>query len=359
MSSQTVALIEFGGSHDECLLTQAVAIHSAGWEIILVVNQAISDRNPQLVGLCRSVHFVEPTGKAFGDLRLMHSLVKTLKKEGVSKVVFNTAQGGHVRNLALLMPKSIVCYGIIHTIRKFQGSFTQQVIHRAVRRYVVLSDDLLKRGDTPKGIFVGSFYPLVYPHSDLQVEKPDSETWITITGGVESRRKDLSGLVELIAAAEPEWKFIFLGKTDRNRDEVRELFAALEERGLSGRLRYFTDFVDQATFDGILRKTDLLLPLIHPGTPSADQYVTNQISGAFTLSWAYHIPLLIHEAYSGEEDLVKSAFFYSQENAAAVIRKAIAEKELVKSRIAAEPKWQLETQLRNYLGFLEIGSIAE
>lgn len=354
MSSKTVALIEFGGSHDECLLTQAEAIRSADWEIVLVVDPSIYARNPQLVALCRTVHLVQPTGKAFGDLKLMRNLVKTLKKEGVSKAVFNTAQGGHIRNLALLMPGSITCYGIIHTIRKFQGSFTQQVIHKAIRRYVVLSDDLLKRVRVPKGVTVGSFYPICYPQPNLEVEKSEGERWITITGGVENRRKDLSGLVEFIESAPPECRFIFLGKTDTKREDVQTLLQELGARKLTDHIRYYTHFVDHVTFDAVLRKTDLLLPLIHPGTPSADEYISNQISGAFTLSWAYHIPLLVHEAYRGEEDLAKSAFFYSQENAASVVRKAIDEREVVSARIAAEPKWQVEVQYRNYLELLEI-----
>lgn len=356
MKQATVALIEFGGSHDECMLTQLEALQSVNALVILVTNEQLYNRNPHWHKLVKEVYFIEPTGKAFKDVGLMRGLVKYLKQNGVSKVVFNTAQGGHVRNLSFLLPKSIQAYGIIHTIRKFQGSFTQKVIHRKIKRYVVLSDDLRKHVVVPKGISVASFYPVSFPHFDQKAEKSAGERWITITGGVENRRKDLDAVIGFIQTTDPDIRFVFLGKTDTTHPDAKAFLEAVETNGLTDRVRYFTDFVDHATFDAYLQQTDFLLPLIHPNTPSADEYINHQISGAFTLAFGYKIPLLIHEAYRTEHDLTISASFYQPSAFAEGLKAAFSIHERIRQQIEQEEKWTKSYQYRNYLRFLEMSS---
>ncbi|ASS50607.1 MAG: hypothetical protein A3D31_13670 [Candidatus Fluviicola riflensis] len=354
MKQLTVALVEFGGSHDECILTQLEALQTANASVILVTNLQLYDRNPQWHELIKAVYFIEPTGKALKDLGLMRRLVKYLEQNGVSKVVFNTAQGGHVRNLSFLLPKSIRAYGIIHTIRKFQGSFTQKIIHRKIKRYVVLSDDLLQHVAVPKGISLRSFYPVSFPNFHQKAEKPIGEHWITITGGVENRRKDLDAVIGFIQATGPEIHFVFLGKTDINHPDAQAFLRAIEIQGLTDRVRYFTDFVDHAVFDAYLQQTDFLLPLIHPDTPSADEYINHQISGAFTIAFGYKIPLLIHEAYRTEQDLTISAAFYQSSAFTEGLKTAFSLHERIHQQIGQEEKWTKPYQYRNYLRFLEL-----
>jgi len=352
MKKQLVALVELAGSHDECLLTQLEAFSGAGAGILLVTNQQLYERNPHFHRFCTAVYFIEPQGKAIGDFLLMRKLVRYLKAQKVDKVVFNTAQGGHIRNLALLMPKSISCYGIIHTLRKFQGSPTQKVINRMIKKYFVLSDDLLERVNPVKGIEVESFYPISFPHSEPAFEKPAGEYWITITGGVENRRKDLQSVVEFIEKTPPSLKFIFLGKTDPGREDPKQFLDQIKAKNLESRVRYFTDFVDHQTFDTILQQSDLLLPLIHPGTPSAGQYISNQISGSFTISFGYRIPLLIHASYQTEEDLRLSAHFYTPATFPAEVQVALANREQLSEKIAGVEKWKKAFQYKKYLAFI-------
>jgi hypothetical protein len=355
MEKQRIALVEFGGSHDECLLTQMEALQSAGREIFFVTNERLYERNPHLHRFCSGVHFVEPTGRAIGDVLLMRRLVRRLAAEGVAKIVFNTAQGGHVRNLALLLSRRMKAYGIIHTVRKFQGSFTQKVIHRKIKKYVVLSDDLRERIYPPSGISVGSFYPVSFPHFDHQPpEKPAGEVRIAITGGVENRRKDLAAVIGFIQQTPETVQFVFLGKTDPDHVDAQAFLQRVELLGLKHRIRYFTEFVPHERFDVILRETDFLLPLIHPGTPSADEYISNQISGAFTIAFGYTIPLLIHEQYSTEDDLRISAHFYTEDTFAQELKEAVSRHAELQARIAAEEKWTKAFQYRNYLRFLDI-----
>lgn len=353
MERLRIALVEIGGSHDECLYTQFLALASIEADITFVTTKEVYDRNPHLHPLINQVYFLKTTGKSIADFKLMKGLVGYFKEHQIQKVVFNTAQGGHIRNISLMLPKSIQAYGIIHTIRKFQGSFTQKIIHKAIRKYVVLSDDLLKRINVPKGISVGSFYPIDFPQFDGNVDKPSDTIWITITGGVESRRKDLEGFVHLIDQTSSNIQFVFLGKTDFTRNDVKELVSHLKEKSLLDRVKLFDTFIDQATFDAYLKQTDFLLPLIHPETSSAEQYVVNQISGAFTLAFSYKIPLLMHEAYEQENDLKIAAFFYTPTSFKNTFEKAYQERTTKSELIQEQEKWQSEAQQDVYLRFIE------
>ena len=349
-----VALVEFGGSHDECLLTQMEALRNAGIPIVLVTNRQLFERNPHWHSLCRSACFVEPVGKAIGDVVLMRGVVKFLKQQRVTKVVYNTAQGGHIRNLSFLLPRSIQAYGIIHTVRKFQGSFTQKRIHRMIKRYAVLSDDLLKHITAPPGIHIQSFYPVSFPHFEQTITKPSGEIWLTITGGVENRRKDLASVVPFLQTTPAHVRLIFLGKTDLQKEEVQVFLEKLDQHQLRERVVLFTDFVEHATFDNYLQQTDFLLPLIHPGTPSADEYINHQISGAFTLSFGYHIPLLIHQAYYNEADLQESAHFYDSESFPKDLEEAMSERTSLVERISTTEKWKKEVQYQRFLELIEL-----
>lgn len=349
-----IALVEIAGSHDECLMTQMLALRSVSAHVTWITGSAMYARCAHLHSLIDDVHIVDVEGKAWGDFRKVKRIVAFLTENQISKVVFNTAQGGHVRNLAMLMPKNIRCYGIIHTLRKFQDSFTQKIISKTVKNYVVLSDDLLAKTKIPEGIRVGTFYPVDFPHFDTQVDKPEDETWITLTGGMETRRKDLAAMMDILHQTPEKVRFIFLGKTDLNDPGAQTFIHDLKNQEMTNRVVWFDDFVSQEQFDAFLRQTDFLLPLIHPDTPSSEQYIRNQISGAFLLSFSYQIPLLIHHRYEQEKDLRESSWFYDIATFDVSLEHAINHRIQLHTKIANEPKWKPEFQHRNFLRFIEV-----
>lgn len=152
------------------------------------------------------------------------------------------------------MPKHIVCYGLIHTLRKFQNSFTQKVIHRMIKKYVVLSDDLLAKVKPVPGIEISSFYPIDFPH--YEQDYPKKDILVTLTGGVENRRKDLKSFIGMCSNSPAEVHFVFLGKSDMSREDVQVFVDELESWGIRNRVTLFPEFVDQATFDAVLKQTD-------------------------------------------------------------------------------------------------------
>jgi len=293
------AIVEIGGSHDECILSQLVALKATGSVITLVCTPEIRKRNPffePYVDHWKELNF---SGRGWTDFKLMWQLNRFFKQQRITHVILNTAQGAHIRNLCITASRKINFIGIVHTLKKFQGSGTQRIINRKIKKYFVLNNYFKARIEPPKGIQIEAFYPLRFPASTIEQPKAEGEFWITIIGGVENRRKDLTGSLSLMkACAHLPIKFIFLGKSDPAREEVQTFKAALKEHGLEQRVVLMDDFVPFDIFDSFLRKTDLIWPMVHPKTPSSSEYLSNQISGAMNVAFGYQIPLLVHEKYT-------------------------------------------------------------
>lgn len=348
-----VALVEFGGSHDECMHSQIHALKNKGCEVFVVTTREMLERNPFWKEWAHEVKVIAFTRKKRADFALIMGLNRYFTENSINKVVLNTAQGGHVRNLCLFAARKVEFFGIIHTIRKLQGSFTQKLINKKIKKYLLLSDDLLAKTDIPKGLTVKSFYPVYYPQFGEEVPKGKQETWIMIAGGVEERRKDLKGFVTMLKnLEEKQVKFIFLGKSTAESEEFESFRKELEQIGKIGRVQFFFEFVSAGLFDAYLKKSDFLLPLIHPGTKSAEQYITNQISGMFNLAYSYKIPLLIHESYSELPDFESSAFFYNPGNFGERLGEALAGRASKIREMQAVEKWKLSYQEAAYCNFL-------
>ena len=354
MSKETIALIELGGSHDECLLSQVLALKSVDVNILLVLDTKTANRNTYLISKVNETLVFEHPKNAIKSFLALNKLAKTLKNKGVTKMVFNTAQGGHVRNLTFLLSKKITCYGIIHTIKKFEGSFTQNFIFRRVKRFLVLSDDLLKKAKTVRGIHVESFYPLDFQLVDRKIQKTKDEVWITIPGEFETRRKDIGALLSMIEQSPENARFILLGKAKKEHDEVRLFFEQLETSGQSHKLISFDHFVEETLFLDYVQQSDFLLPLIHPATQSAEEYIHRQISGAFSLAYSFAIPLLIHKSFADVLDFQYSAAFYEPQSFETDLAQAIQQQGIISKRIQSVVKWQAANRHEKYVRFLGV-----
>lgn len=344
-----VVLIEVGGSHDECLLTQIRALKDAGKNGVVVLDRVLMERNQHLLAEGIVLHGVEVNGRKKG--KVARELARFIRLQQPEQVVFNTAQGTIVRNLCLWMSLSRIPFvGIVHTTRKFDGSFTQRIIHLKIKRYLFLSEFLLHKTQLPKGITADYFYPIDFPKGKVSAVDQRANR-IVITGGVESRRKDLEGFLA-IAQQLSEFTFVFLGKSDPTKDEVKELKAKMESLGLQSRVQFFDDFVPDEVFFGELERAKYILPLVHPNTPSADQYFKNQISGGMTLSFAFKIPLLLHSAYAEIVEMKSAAFYYQLDSIRMNVDRAEQEYRTKVEGMVTEKVFQSATQRKRYTGFI-------
>lgn len=309
-----VAILEIGGSHDECILSQLIGLKSAGAWIVFCGTKEMFEKNSQFASYFDAFREVVLPRSTFGDFFAMVQLNKWFKKHKIDVVIANTAQGGHVRNLCLTASSNIKFVGLIHTIKMLNGSFTQSLISRKIKTYFVLNDTLKRYVGPKPGLEIHSFYPLNYPSFNLTIEKQNDHFWVAIIGGVENRRKDLNGFLEMAKQTSGHVHFYFLGKSNMESDEVKAFVSSLQEYNLQHRVHLFDAFVSEAEMDAYLQKTDAIFPLVHPNTPSADEYFTRQISGAINVAFSYKIPMMIHEAYQDWEDFQTGVVFYKMEN---------------------------------------------
>lgn len=347
-----VALIEVGGSHDECLYSQIFSLKNSGKKVLLICTEQLRERNPHFEQYISEYFCVQFSDSGMKNMLVMNGVLKYMKHKNVSRAILNTAQGTHIRNLCLLARFSKIEFiGIIHTTRKFEGSFTHRVIGKKVKKFLLLSEHLLSIVRVAEGAQIDYFYPLRYWNEDN--ERIDSDKLeITIIGGVEKRRKDLDGFVNMIKGMGHSVRFTFLGKSDMEDETIRIFKKRLKEEQLESVVVLFDHFVSQEQFSEQLRRTDAILPLVHPSTPSAEQYFKKQISGAMNVAFGYKIPLLIHEAYRGIEEMKGASLYYDTEHFATFLSENIDELKRIGEGMLQNEKYNAEHQESRYLKFV-------
>lgn len=350
MKNETVALLEIGGSHDECLLTQFHALKSVNKRIVFITTQDIMDRNPAFSEYIDILYILDQN-ELEARFKVAKKIKELLKKEHVSKVVMNTAHGNIMRNLALIcLFNKMEFLGVMHTIIKLEGSFTQKVISWKVKKYFLLSQFLQEKARAMSKLSFGSFYPIRFDVKNEVVEKVQGR--IVIIGGLENRRKDLLGFVDMLQNVKGDYEFIFLGKSDPNHDEVIAFKNKLSEKGMSEKVKLYDSFVSNEEFAKTVQSCEAILPLVHPETPSAQEYFKRQISGAMTVAFGYKKPLLIHEAYQHIEEMQVASVYYSQEHFSEVLSNRENLNEREEAMMDAD-SLKLSTQEKNYIAFLE------
>ena len=352
MNSNSIVLIEIGGSHDECLLTQMHAIKAKGHEIVLICTENIRTRNPIFKEYVSEFITVELShGKRLASKEIKR-IWEELKSSGVKKVIINTAQGNHVRKLCLYaLFNKIEFIGIIHTTLKFKGSFTQRLISLKIKKYLLLSKHLLSTIEPPKGVEIDYFYPIRFPSYNKKLVK--KRPIITIIGGVESRRSDLCWFKRMLPLIKDhDISFVFLGQIITNDPEALSLKEHVERHDLIEKVVIFDSFTPQESFDAYLCNTDIILPLIHPGTQSSDQYFKNQISGAMSISFGYKIPMMLHEAYKHITEMNAASFYYNEDSFLDELKTALQHREEKRKTMLSNPDYNVDLQEHRYAKFI-------
>ena len=352
ISPSTIALIEIGGSHAECLLSQMHAIKSNGFKIVLICTIDIRTRNPIFEEYVDEFYIVNLSNSRKKNRDEIKNIWKKLQTSCIEKAIFNTAQGNFVRNLCLYaLFNKIEFIGIIHTTLKFKSSFTQIIINWKIKKYLLLSEHLLSTITPPKGVMVDYFYPIRYPHFDKPFKK--DRPIVTIVGGVENQRRDLTGFAKiLIASKDIDVTFVFLGQTSQYNEEVISFRQIINKYNLMDRILSFDDYVSQEVFDTYLRNTDLVLPLVHPNTESANQYFKNQISGAMTIAFGYKIPMLIHEEYKHIIEMNDASFYYNESTFPNVLITSLENRNKKSAKIRANSTYDVKKQEDRYSQFI-------
>lgn len=357
-----VLLIEFEAVHGELLYSHLLILSRSNQSIFLAVNQGIRQVIPTDLPLAKVVLFPEPNA-TWKKLELLTQLVRLIRREGIERVIVNTAHGMLVLNFALLCKlfcRRVTVIGVAHYVRKFQNSFTQRLINLLVRRYFVLNDLLLNSPylRASKGVSIRSFYPIFFPFKTNDHRDQDAVLNVTIAGNIIQSRRDYLGLVHDLetfrGALGPQLRMIFLG--DCTKYDGPEIASKVKRLDLPCEVVFFDSFIDEKTYFSWLEKTDVLLLLIDPNESSeAQDYLNHKISGTYNLSFGFKRPLVMASVFGQYADFRDTAFFYDLGGLIPLLIRLSKDKLQIRGKESAlrqEVRFSLDYQMKTYIDFI-------
>lgn len=359
-----IALVEFSTGHAECLYSQILFLERAGYGVHVIVPEALRcqlpflDRVKQVVG-------IEPGNDFRSHWRCVFHVVRYLQAHGIRRVVFNTAEGNHVRDFCLIAPAGMALSGNLHHVEKLNDSFTQWLISLRVRKYVVLNDYLLEAVSPAQRGRVASCYLVFFPpHEDPAVQRPANEFWVGIPGTVEFRRRDYAGLLDQLARhrLHPSIRFIVLGDSGLSKPDAREVRTRVRDLGVADQFHFFDAFIPQQAYLRYVQQCSCLLPLIHPASPLYEIYRKHQISGAFNLAIGFAKPMLMHTALETIPDFQQSSLFYEVEELIDLLNRVADDESILQEkrrRILSMEKFSFDVQCDRFIRFLQQESFGD
>jgi len=355
MEKETIALIELGGSHDECLYSQVLFLKKYGLRVhVILFEDHLShmDAYPE-VDVWKS--YKKPGGW-LAEWKLVFHLLVYLKQHGIRKAVLNTAEGNLIRKLSLAAGSHTAFTGIIHLSSKLRTSRSQKIISRRISKYFVLADFIKENMEKSRtGVSIESFYPIYFPAGKASGAVHYQDYQICVPGAVDFARRDYQSLLDEMQSAEiPSGvKFVLLGRTS-NKDG-QELKAMIRESGLEEHFTLFDGFIPHEQFYEHLKKARLVLPLITPHCKDFADYMDYKITGSFNLAYGFGHPMLQHESFAGTRIYRETSVFYRDGGLFETVNQCMKDPDglnTVKKRIEDLPEFQFEYQAEKYIHFI-------
>jgi hypothetical protein len=340
---QKVIIAEFGSWHDECLYSICLLLKRQGYHVTLAANERLRKRVDDTLALVTDERRYYAFGNGCKGMAAVWQFYRFVLHSGICRLHLNTAQGSIVWKFFLLpLPRRITVTGTLHNVKKLQGSLGQRFITRRVDHYILLSDLLLPtyRAVTHKPALV--LYPIFYPeYRSLPVSKPPHEVWITIPGAASLARRDYSILPPPAGQHYvPHIKFIILGNIQK--EDGASIRQELMVHGMEANVIFFEEFIPNELFYSYIALSDYILPLVHPHNPHYRKYITDKISGSYSLAMAYRKPMLCPVDMHPLEDFVDTAFFYPIDGFSEFINALPASPDI--SQLYRLSKWSIEAQ---------------
>ena len=346
-----VAVIELGDSHEECLESTLWFLREQ-YEVHLYVSATLKSRIAHLRTYCDRVEIVKYNSREV-SIKASFSLATKLRKNAYKAIFLNTAQG-RIKFLCLFsMFTKSKFVGILHNIKKLQKGWGQKLISNRVSQYFVLNDYLVEPAQKLTKIPVRAYYPIFYQAtSDMPIEKPEGQRWISVPGRVDNKRRDYSFLMQLahVLKSSSEYKFIILGNIQATADG-RELLNQIEHAGLTQSFKTFSTFVDTRIFLAHLKKSDIILPLITPQIKDFDNYLKSKISGSWNMAFAFHKPMLVHPAFLKHADFEENALTIEKIPDKRTLLSLLSLNSSMK--VYQHPKWEKSFQKQQFLEIFE------
>lgn len=354
--NKNIALVELGGSHTECMHLQIKALKNKGYNVFLICNTFLLNDFPEkdfLAGY--QLHDMNSSIKK--QVATVLRIRKFIRENNIQSIVFNTTEITIVRNLLILrLPKIKNYIGIVHNAKYLESSTTFKFLSRKIKKYFVLSEDVVKTLKPQGNIKVAAFYPIYYPQCPTyKLEKPENEFWICVPGSMSPKRKDLASLLNALKQTQinRNVRIVLLGTVPP--DEYPEFTSDIRSLSQSNKIELFTTRIANDVFAAYMKRSDIVMPLIHPDGKT-DFYGKYRISGAYNLAFGYKIPLLLENSLSTFSDFKGVALFYDKTHIVEQINKLADNNEdfiNCKNNLLQHPVYNVETQYERYVDFIE------
>ncbi len=357
MEKETVALIELGDSHDECLYSQVLFLKKHGYMVHVILFKEHLRRIDAFPEADAWRHFKKPGGW-LAEWILVSRLLIYLRRAGIKKAVLNTAEGNLIRKLSLVPDKYTSFTGIIHLSSKLWTSRSQRIISRKVTGYFVLADfiknNLVKAGT---GVRIESFYPIYFPGVRTSGTMRHETFRICVPGAVDFARRDYHSLLdEMLSAEVPAGlKFVLLGRT--NNKDGQQLKTRIRELGLEKHFILFDGFIPHRQFYAQLEKAWLVLPLITPRCKDYADYMAYKITGSFNLAYGFRLPMLQHDSFALTRIYRETSVFYRDGELLGKIKHCLEDPAIlhgIKERISSLPEFRFDPQAEKYVRFISV-----
>lgn len=353
MHTKKILIIEFSPSHSEILYSQWLFAKQSGYQISLLCD--ITYRDKSILEAFDHVYDFVLSESLWKRYLIQAKQVRDIIiKNKFDFVVFNTVNGNFLRFLSLLpFPKQIQFLGIVHIKKKLDTSFSLKVISRWIKKYYILSDYILDFPIQNKAIQFESFYSIYFPEfpaCQLPIIKQPNELWIVVPGGIAIgyKKNQYQALFDLLLKAEipSRIKFVIIGRYFENKAEVIAMLQQIQRKNNS--VIFFEESLADPIFHQFIKESDFVMPLIHND-------IDCQISGGFSLAYAYKKPLLCHEQLNAYAEFRENAIFYNDNNLLEILRQ-LSETGLpedLQQRMYRDDRWNFETQRARYINFLQ------
>jgi hypothetical protein len=377
-----IALIELGGSHDECMYSQVLFMKDSGYPVHVLLFDDHFERMERWSEVDHWKTYSPPAGY-FGEWKLVLGVRSYLLQRNIRRAVINTAEGNIIRKLSLACGRRIEFTGLIHLSRKLWTSRTQKIISRKIKKYFVLTDFISKNlGKAGPGISIEYFYPVYFPagiyfhtrdvpdteatntaegnviRSTTGVTDPGAapgEFLVCIPGAVDYARRDYPSLLEEIRSGgvPPGIRFLLLGRT--TGPDGRDFISRMGEARLEGHFITFDGFVDHGLFYRYLSASSLVLPLITPGAHDYQDYLRFKITGSYNLAWGFAKAMLMHDSFEAYPVFRKTSFFYRSGKLIETLESLAGQREKIRKmekEIQELPDFNFRIQAERYRSFL-------
>lgn len=330
MDKEKVVLAEISGIHYEVVYSHIKCLKESGYEVIFVCYDDVESRPEVYEAADKEVLISEPISRWIKPFQLLR-ILQLLVKERCRNLVIATADSGVliVRIFLLILSFIPVPLNIVRCIHNFkplkEKKIEKKYFSRLFEKVVVLNDYIIKANEKvikEQNICVESFNPIFFPKSYSRVKnKKDENTWICIPGKINKDRRDYYELIRQIDKKnlDKRLRFLLLGGDD---GDLKDLRNEIEKKGLLNRFFMFNSvFIDQKILNSYIKKSDFIMPLIHPNKGKYKKYIDYKVSGAFNLAFGFKKPLVCARDYEGYKDFDHLSVFYSVENICSVLNK--------------------------------------